>query len=311
MQNGKNKNVKTKHANMKKIHKQYSHKQHLNNKHSDIKNNNKHANIKKYSNAVIKHSNNKNFHTDKKFHNKKIFNKLHTNNNNKKNLRFGDANLAKKLRKVHTKFIKNTKKAIKSSKSLQIQPKTNIHVREKNIKKDETVLKKVNIEFINELSNDSNFVEYTTQKIGKNTFDIIKEISNPKTDDDVAESLQIKINDVRRTLNLLNTEGMAKYVVNKNNKGWLSFKWYLDEEKIMNFRNSLSNSKNTVKNSSLPENTNDFFICEKCYKKNNKIYSLEDMFNKDFKCDCGSYYKRIDRSEAEKLNLEKDVIKAR
>ncbi|MGC8533770.1 MAG: hypothetical protein ACP5MV_04060, partial [Candidatus Parvarchaeum sp.] len=50
----------------------------------------------------------------------------------------------------------------------------------------------------------------------------------PKTDDALANELSVKVNEVRRVLNLLSGYGITKYDTEKDSKGWLTFNWYVD-----------------------------------------------------------------------------------
>jgi hypothetical protein len=76
----------------------------------------------------------------------------------------------------------------------------------------------------------------------------------------LAADLSVKINEVRRILNVLDTYGVARYDTNKDNKGWLTFKWYLDSEKLGELSQSIENSR-SENGYKLQDGCNDFFFC--------------------------------------------------
>ncbi|MGC8623061.1 MAG: hypothetical protein ACP5TK_00105 [Candidatus Micrarchaeia archaeon] len=146
---------------------------------------------------------------------------------------------------------------------------------------------------------DKNFSEYVSKNIGKNTIEIMKELATPRTDDYIADKLSIKINEVRRILNMLNSYGIARYISNKNSKGWLMFKWYIDAGNLSSVKEALI--KKTSGFDVLDTNCNDFFICKKCFNDQKLVFSFETASEMNFRCECGEMLTRLDRSEAEAL----------
>jgi transcription initiation factor TFIIE subunit alpha len=163
----------------------------------------------------------------------------------------------------------------------------------------------VGIEYIEKIVATPRFSEFALF-IGQNTNEIMKTLAMPKTDEYIAEKLNMKINDVRRVLNKLNSEGVVKYITNKNEKGWITFKWYIDKSKLEKIM-ATTESARLLELANLPIDCNDFFFCEKCFSKNNEVLPFDVVFEKKFRCGtCGSSYKRANREYAE--NLIKKVI---
>lgn len=159
---------------------------------------------------------------------------------------------------------------------------------------------------IEEAMNDENFSNYVDRGIGKRAKEIIKVLATPQTDDLVAEKLDIKINEVRRMLNMLNTYGVARYNVNKDSRGWLTFKWYIDANKLGEMRNDVS-AKSGAGAYKIPESCNDFFLCAKCYDEQKTIFPFETAFEMNFRCDdCGSAMKRVDKEEVAGLVVQQE-----
>lgn len=171
----------------------------------------------------------------------------------------------------------------------------------RKLKKNDVSLKVLTSEMVESLKKDNVFKNYVNTKIGNRANEIILSLASPMTDEALAEKLEMKINDTRRVLNMLNTDGVARYVVNKNNKGWLTFKWYIDEDNLKKMRGEVV-IKTVTNNNILPDNCNDFYVCVKCYGKAKLVYPFEVGYETGFKCgECGSFFERKSKEEIEKM----------
>jgi transcription initiation factor IIE alpha subunit len=145
------------------------------------------------------------------------------------------------------------------------------------------------------------FLEYLSKNIGRGAVDIVGALeSQAQTDDKLAGKLGIKVNEVRRILNLLNNHSITKYDVSKDNKGWLTFNWYIDNEKLLCFTQVLK-EKETEEKTFLPDNCNDFFFCEVCFEEQKLVLPFDTAFEANFKCECGKELKILNREEAKKM----------
>ena len=108
-------------------------------------------------------------------------------------------------------------------------------------------------------------------------------------------------------LNTLNTYGVTRYNVNKDNKGWLTFKWYIDANKLTELKDEVM-VRNGEAGYKIPEGCNDFFICGKCYTEQKTIFPFETAFEMNFKCDCGGNMKQVNKMEVEQLVLQEGKI---
>jgi transcription factor E len=158
--------------------------------------------------------------------------------------------------------------------------------------------KKAEQSMIGEIVERASFSEFMSQNIGKRAVEIIKLIRDPQTDEEIAATLGMKINEARRILNVLSSYGVARYDANKDSKGWLTFEWYLDSEKLAELDNTIA-TKKPESTYTLPENCNDFFYCSKCYDEQKIILPFDAAFENQFKCDnCGNKLKQLNRDEA-------------
>ena len=144
------------------------------------------------------------------------------------------------------------------------------------------------------------FSEYMNKNVGSHAIAIVENLNeSSQTDDKLSAKLNIKVNEVRRMLNVLNTYSVTRYDINKDNKGWLTFKWYLDREKLKLLTETVAqNSSNGGMH--LQENCNDFFFCKGCYESQKVIFPFDSAFESDFKCrECGKALQGMNREETQ------------
>lgn len=144
------------------------------------------------------------------------------------------------------------------------------------------------------------FLDYIAKNVGSQANDVLKElVKGPRKDEQLAETVSIKLNEVRRVLNLLNKHGIVRYDVKKDGSGWLTFEWHVDHVAFSDFYSSLS-QKVEAPTSRLPENCNDFFVCSGCSSKTQSpLYPFDIAYEKSFKCGCGKSLEALTRTEAE------------
>ncbi len=153
---------------------------------------------------------------------------------------------------------------------------------------------------ISELSRNDMVVGYLKKNVSKRALDVINNLTLPKTDEGLAAELDMKINAVRRILNIMQGYGITNYYVAKNVNGWLSFAWYINLEKLAPFFEYISGIEN--KRAEVSEECNDYFICSKCYESNKLIFTFDAAFEEGFRCDgCGKSLAMMDKEEATKL----------
>ncbi len=166
---------------------------------------------------------------------------------------------------------------------------------------DEDYKKNV-ISVINKIVSNQESLDYLIKNIGKYAIDIVKLLKIPKSDDEIAVILDLKINAVRRILNMMQGSGITDYNISKNTDGWLSFTWYIDIRRISEFFDGLTKTKNPT--DILTDECNDYFICNKCYKENKLILTFDAAYELGFKCVCNNKLIRISKDKANKLILD-------
>ena len=146
------------------------------------------------------------------------------------------------------------------------------------------------------------FSEFVVKNVGKQGVELVKALNaSPHTDDKLASKMEVKVNEIRRMLNVLNGYGITRYDINKDGKGWLTFRWYLDREKLGTFHGVLQEKQNSQK-VNLQENCNDFFYCVSCYKNQKLILPFDSAFELNFKCEgCGKILGVLNKDQASAL----------
>lgn len=218
-----------------------------------------------------------------------------TKNNNK--------NSNKKVIRVTVR--KTAAKTVKASTSGKNGKQNNAAAKKKveiKVKVAKQVISAISPEMMKEAATaleDALFLDYIAKNIGSQANDVLRELSkSPRKDEQLAETMGVKLNEVRRVLNLLNKHGIVRYDVKKDSSGWLTFEWHVDFVAFSDFYKSL-NKKSEVVSSSLPSDCNDFFVCETCNKKQAILYPFDVAYEKRFKCDCGKSLNALNRVEAE------------
>ena len=153
-------------------------------------------------------------------------------------------------------------------------------------------------EIITSIFNNKDIVGFLTKNVSKRSTEVLNMLVSPMTDEEIAIKLDLKINNVRRILNLMQGYGLTKYYIAKNSNGWLSFAWYINIDKVDTFFNYVRQERGNV----LKEDCNDYFICNSCGKKSNIVLTFDEAFDNGFKCaSCGNSYDRIEQEDVKKL----------
>ncbi len=205
-----------------------------------------------------------------------------------------------KQHKNNTKHIKNPNHKTKHNTTTKQQKKQPKPIQRD---KEEALARSKQLEEsrqITERLQNKTFTQHIDTKVGANTSDILKVLAKAqKTDEDIATQLNMKVNDVRRALNIMNGYSIVKYDVNKDSKGWLMFKWKINSEKLEDYIANTEKELSAEAEPELPSNCNDFFICKKCYTNQKIVLPFETAFDSGFNCDnCGKPYAILSRNEA-------------
>ena len=144
-------------------------------------------------------------------------------------------------------------------------------------------------------------ITYLKKNVSRSIVDVISLLTVPRTDEYITEKLGIKINAVRRMLNIMQNYGITNYYISKNKNGWLSFAWYMNTNKLpafLEYVRSVESEKSMIE-----DNCNDYFVCNNCYNENKLIFTFDAAYEAGFSCNaCGKNLERLGgKGDVEKL----------
>ncbi len=150
------------------------------------------------------------------------------------------------------------------------------------------------------LGNDKG-ITYLKKNVSRSVADVISLLTIARTDEYIAEKLCIKINAVRRILNIMQNYGITNYYISKNKNGWLSFAWYMNTSKLPAFLEYVRGIES--EKSMIEENCNDYFVCNSCYNDNKLIFTFDAAYEAGFSCNaCGKNLDRLGgKNDVERL----------
>ena len=135
---------------------------------------------------------------------------------------------------------------------------------------------------VGELSRNEAVVGYLKKNVSKRALDVVNSLDSPKTDEALAEQLEMKINAVRRILNILQGYGVTNYYIAKNVNGWLSFAWYINVSKLPPFLEHINKIENKMP--AINDDCNDYFRCNSCYDQTKLVFTFDAAYEQGFKC---------------------------
>lgn len=148
--------------------------------------------------------------------------------------------------------------------------------------------------------------EILSESVGKEHISVIKKLSQPKYDEDIASELGLKATIIRTLLNDLHSKGLVEYDRIKNKStGWYTYIWRKREDKLKEYILNYLNDKIEKLNEQLESEKNDIFKCS-CM-----IVSLEKALESDFFCpNCNEQFIKFDNSSNIK-KIKKEIEKAK
>ena len=144
--------------------------------------------------------------------------------------------------------------------------------------------------------------DYLERMVSQKAKDVIALLSRPRSDEEIAKKLDIKINTIRRILNVLQGFGVTNYSISKSKDGWLSFVWEIDTKKAGFFTDYINSGE--LKTDIVTDSCNDYFVCDKCYKENRLILTFDAAYESNFKCVCEKNLSQVTKEQVSTLILK-------
>lgn len=159
--------------------------------------------------------------------------------------------------------------------------------------------------YIRDLLSDSIVRQLLIDIGGENALSIIRNFNGKASDDELAKTLELKISDVRATLNRLHNEGFVNYTRQKDSEtGWYSYSWILNHERLGKWA-----KEQTKKIITLNENGNQYYFCKECGTAT--IVDFDSAADTDFRCErCNKPLVFLDENAVEEFDITFKKIKS-
>jgi transcription initiation factor TFIIE subunit alpha len=150
-------------------------------------------------------------------------------------------------------------------------------------------------------------VETLAGEGGRRIVEVLLNSQSGKSDEEIAQELNLRINDVRKTLYELSKHGFVAYIrVTKGDSRWHNYYWYTDKNMLKQSIDRRINEVLRILNERLAyEESQTFYICP-----NDLIrYTFDEAFENNFRCiQCGS--ELIEADNTKTVQYLKNLIKA-
>jgi transcription factor E len=171
--------------------------------------------------------------------------------------------------KLGSKTTSSRKPVIKKKKSLKIVSKKTVITPEQ----------KAELEKLHQILSDSFVRQMLIEIGGENALVIVRNFYGNHSDEELSKRLELRISDVRATLNKLHNEGLVKYARTKDSEtGWYSYAWTLNRNRIVEWVAQYSQKANGMNG----DDGIDYYFCPSCGLSS--IIEFEEAHDNEFKC---------------------------
>ncbi|MBI5159684.1 hypothetical protein HY992_06200 [Candidatus Micrarchaeota archaeon] len=147
--------------------------------------------------------------------------------------------------------------------------------------------------------------EFLMEAAGERALQVVSEMTEPMSDDDLASVCKTKVSEVRSVLNKLHNYGLADYIRTRDkDSGWYSYTWYTRLDKVKEaVTNKWQEEVNSIEKRLCEEST-ELFECKRCKKKPKMAFELASEVM--FRCNaCNAKLKLVNNQKTVKELTEK------
>ena len=141
--------------------------------------------------------------------------------------------------------------------------------------------------------NDPLVKEFISNSAGEGAYRIVKSLDRGKTDEQIARSTKLQVNDIRAALNRLHYLGIILYTkVKSKSSNWYTYTWFVKKERIDELlKDRYKDELDKLQQRLAFEQTYTFFKCGNGCDK----LAFEVAFEYNFKCpECGNAMESMD-----------------
>jgi len=136
--------------------------------------------------------------------------------------------------------------------------------------------------------------QFLIELAGEEALHVLKEFTQPMSDEELARRCKIKVSNVRAVLNKLHYKGIADYERTRDSQsGWYSYTWRVDLSRVMHILTEQKRAEQRkYEEMAAYERSFDFFACSKCAVK----LPFEAAMDALFKCPgCGGNLSYVEK----------------
>ena len=162
---------------------------------------------------------------------------------------------------------------------------------------------KAEVEHIHRILSDAYVRQMLIEIGGENALEIVRHFYGSHSDEELAKSLQLRISDVRATLNRLHSKGLVQYAREKDSEtGWYSYSWSLNKARIVKW---VSETAGKVAANAAGGDGNQYYFCPSCGLSS--IMDFGAATDKEFRCNkCN---KSLEFIEEERFSVINQVLR--
>mgnify|MGYP001772851337 CR=1 FL=1 len=150
-------------------------------------------------------------------------------------------------------------------------------------------------------------VEALAGESGRRIIELLLNSQSGKSDEEIAQELNLRVNDVRRLLYELSRYGFVAYIrMTRGDSRWYNYYWYTDKNMLKQGIDKRISEVMRILNERLAyEESQTFYICPNDMAR----YTFDEAFENNFRCiQCGSELVEVDNTKV--IQYLRSLIKA-
>jgi len=132
---------------------------------------------------------------------------------------------------------------------------------------------------------------------GEKSLKVAGELTEPMSDETLANTTKTKISEVRAVMNKLHSVGVAAYARTRNDEGWYTYTWRLCLDKAQRMiadRNTEKRTAGEVRKADVA----DYYVCPNCFTRSGRKFGFEKATDAEFRCpECSEMLKYVEKKD--------------
>ena len=129
---------------------------------------------------------------------------------------------------------------------------------------------------------------------GEKSLKVAGELTEPMSDETLANTTKTKISEVRAVMNKLHSVGVAAYARTRNDEGWYTYTWRLCLDKAQKIAADKSSERRTGALDRM--DVADYYVCPNCFDRSGRKFAFEKATEAEFRCpECSEMLKYVEK----------------